>query len=564
MDNCLPASVAQKSAGRALVDRVPGQGLALFLVFFLTVVGLQWLAGAYQSEFGGSSQDEGAHYITGLMVRDYIANLFPAPPMQYAEDYYLHYPHVALGHWPPFFYLVQAAWTVLFSPSRPSVLLLMAIFPALLALTLYKATQGEFGPRAGMALGLLLILLPLVQEESSRVMAEHLLALLSFWAMLSFSQYLETEKGQYAVAFGVLAALAILTKGNAMALALVPPIALVLSRRCRLLKQPSFWYPAVIVLILCGPWYFLTLPMVQDAFTEPSWALTKRAFAFCFQVLVGSIGPTLSLLVLIGFVVRLCPPFRAQRVPGRWAAAGALVVSVWIFHALVPLDGRKDTRYMITALPPLLMFLASGMMWLAARLPLSGLSVHRRAVGLALLVTVSFATETFQLHRKAFTGFAGVAQCLLSQPELQNAVFLISSDTSGEQMFISEVAMREPRPGHIILRGSKVLASSTWTSAQYRLLYRTPEEVRNYLQSIPVGVLVISTLARQSAHEQQLIETVNRFPEHWEPICPYQERRHPEFPASPIHVYRAVGQAPKPVGKIRIDMRYKLGRAIEN
>jgi hypothetical protein len=564
MDNWLPSSGSQKRAGRAIVYRVPGKVLALFLVFFLTVVGLQWLAGAYQSEFGGSSQDEGAHYITGLMVRDYIANLFPAPPMQYAEDYYLHYPHVALGHWPPFFYLVQAAWTLLFTPSRLSVLLLMAIFPTLLALTLYKATQVEFGPRAGIALGLLLILLPLVQEESSRVMAENLLALLSFWAMLSFSQYLETEKGQYAVAFGVLAALAILTKGNAMTLALVPPIALVFSRRFRLLKQPSFWYPAVIVLIICGPWYFLTLHMVKDAFTEPSWELIRRAFASSFQVLVGSIGPTLSLLVIIGFVVRICTPFRAQRVPGRWAAAGALVVSVWIFHSLVPLDGRKDSRYMITALPPLLMFLASGMMWLAARLPLSGLSVQRRAVGLALLVTVIFATETFKLHRKEFTGFAGVVQCLLSKPELQNAVFLITSDTSGEQMFISEVAMLEPRPGHIILRGSKVLASSTWTSAQYRLLYRTPEEVSNYLQSIPVGVLVISTLASQSAHEKQLIETVTRFPEHWEPLCPYQERRHQGLPASAIQVYRAVGHEHKPVGKIRIDMRYKLGRAIEN
>ena len=89
------------------------------------MVALQWSAGAYRSEFG-AHPDESAHYVTGLMVRQYVAGRAPQPPFAFARAYYEHYPKVAIGHWPPAFYLLQTGWTLLFSASRISVLLLMA------------------------------------------------------------------------------------------------------------------------------------------------------------------------------------------------------------------------------------------------------------------------------------------------------------------------------------------------------------------------------------------------------------------------------------------------------
>ena len=69
--------------------KIVAKGLFLFLV----TVGLQWFASAYSSEFG-SDPDESSHYVTGLLVRDYIAQGFPSSPLRFAEDYYLHYPRV--------------------------------------------------------------------------------------------------------------------------------------------------------------------------------------------------------------------------------------------------------------------------------------------------------------------------------------------------------------------------------------------------------------------------------------------------------------------------------------
>ena len=87
--------------------------LLLLLLYFSITVLLQWASGTYHSDFGGYP-DEPGHYVTGLMVRDYIAAGFPDSPSRFAENYYLHYPKVAIGHWPPVFYSIQAAWMLIF------------------------------------------------------------------------------------------------------------------------------------------------------------------------------------------------------------------------------------------------------------------------------------------------------------------------------------------------------------------------------------------------------------------------------------------------------------------
>ena len=70
---------------------------AIVFVFAFDVAFLwQLFAGAYGSEFGGHP-DEAGHYVTGLMVRDYVATGFPGSPMKFAGEYYRHYPKVALG-----------------------------------------------------------------------------------------------------------------------------------------------------------------------------------------------------------------------------------------------------------------------------------------------------------------------------------------------------------------------------------------------------------------------------------------------------------------------------------
>src|SRR5690242_14747062 len=127
------------------IHSIPLVRMTLLLLFvFAWIVYLQWMGGGYSAEFIGYP-DESAHYVTGLMVHDYLISHDLFSPLEFAQRFEDHYPKVAIGHWPPVFYGLQAVWMMLFSASRGSMMLFMATVAALisayLAIWLYK----EFG-----------------------------------------------------------------------------------------------------------------------------------------------------------------------------------------------------------------------------------------------------------------------------------------------------------------------------------------------------------------------------------------------------------------------------------
>jgi hypothetical protein len=537
----------------------------IVLLFFAAVTGFQWASGAFRAEFG-HRPDESAHYVSGLMIRDYIAALAPAPPIRFAEDYYLHYPKMAMGHWPPFFYVVEAAWMLVFSPSRLSVLALLALLTTLLALTLHLALRSEFSTAAGVASGLLLISLPMTQAFSGMVMAEMLVALLMFSSVLVFARYLDTERWQDAAWFGLLASFAILTKGTGFTLALIPPIAVVLTRKFRLLVRPSFWLPAGIVLLLCGPWHYLAPGAMHDA-AVPLGRLKFEAFRIWYlpRMLIHLTGAGILLLSGIGFSVQiLYPIWKRQKLQAKWSATAALVVGFLVFRTWV--GAANDPRHLTILAPPLLMFLVAAVAWLAPRLPLGPLSARQKMAVVAAVIGLVFAVEKFTIPEKPSFGFQEVAQDLLARPEFRNSVFLISSEGLGEGRFISEVAMRERRPGHYVLRGSKMLARTSWFGHYYTPLYQTRAELMDYLDSIPVGILVMDHTPgwRQLQHHRLLNELLETYRDRWKLIGTYPRDRRSHASQSKILVYRLVGHEMRPVGRIRIDLRPRLGRFLEN
>ena len=328
--------------------------LGAFYVALQIVVLFQYLGGAYSSELGGHP-DEPAHYVTGLMIRDYLASGFHSGPMTYAKDYYDHYPKVALGNWPPVFYLIQSAWTLPFTPSHASVLRLMAVLTALLAALLFLALKREFGPMKAAFGATLLLALPLIQQHAGMVMTEIPVALLSLLATLCFARFLEREEALDSVLFGLFAALAILTKGSGLMLALVPPLALLFSRKFHLLKKLSFWYPVPIVLVLCGPWTWKFREEARAGWMEdnPSWSFTQQALLYYPKKLVLAVGVVMAIIAVIGLATKLFPRAKGHPPSALWSAAGALLFGVLFMHLLVPCG--LEPRHLVPALPALVM-----------------------------------------------------------------------------------------------------------------------------------------------------------------------------------------------------------------
>src|SRR5260370_23853733 len=147
--------------------------------------------------------------------------------------------------------MIEAVWMLAMAPSRSSIMLFMAMWTALLGLSLYHVLAKRYGGPAAATAALLFLMVPTTRMASEMVMLDPALALFSFWAAVNFGNFLDTGRWQDSSRFGVFAALAIMTKYNGLDLALLPPFALVLSRRINMLRNWVFWLPAAIVVTIC-------------------------------------------------------------------------------------------------------------------------------------------------------------------------------------------------------------------------------------------------------------------------------------------------------------------------
>jgi hypothetical protein len=229
------------------------------------------------------------------------------------------------------------------------------------------------------------------------------------------------------------------------------------------------------------------------------------------------------------------------------ACAFTLIVAVTLFHTAVPVNDLPR-RYLLPCLAPLLLFVVAGVEWLARSLWFGGWSPERRAVAVASLVFGAFFAFQFSLVRRQPTGFSRAAERLAGEP--RSLVILVSGDPAREGMTVAEIAMRDVRPRHYVLRASKVLSQSDWFGKGYRLLFHTPEQVSSYLDSVPVDfVLVDSTAPSALVHNTLLSRALHGRSETW---------RRSEIPAGPLTMWERIHAIPHGEPNITINMKHTL------
>src|SRR5581483_1652716 len=271
------------------------------LIYFAVVLSLQYIGGAFRDDFGGAS-DEPSHYVTAVMVRDYFAAGFPRGIMRFGEDFYIHYPKMAMGHWPPVAYIVLGTWMLIVGPGRTSVLVLIALLNATCALTLFLVARRVLFSIAAHLIAIIFLILPLVQLHCDMVMLEVPLMLVSFLAVLAFNRLLVRDTWANAFLFGLLASAAILIKGNAWALVLVPAISLLLLGELRRVLNLRLLAAAAIVCVTCVPFTLWSMHVVQDGWDSDTWTwqFTVKAVPSISQFMFATVGVVLALCFCAG------------------------------------------------------------------------------------------------------------------------------------------------------------------------------------------------------------------------------------------------------------------------
>lgn len=522
----------------ALLVLVLSFGLAALSVFF---------RGAMDSGVG-SLNDEPAHYATSIMVHDFLLGGDWLRPMDYARNWYLHYPKVALGQWPPMLYGMLGIWMVLFGVSGVAAILGMAFLTACCTTALVSWLSEEFGGLEAAVGGLLFLALPVVQQFSGSVMTEIPLALFCTLAVLAFGRFLDRGQTRDALVFGLLAVAGIMTKGNALALGFVPLLGVLYSRRIDLVRRWNFWLPAVMVLLLCAPWYVVTADIQARSWsggTLPNWDYFQRALPAYLLASVQLGGWGLALLAALGLATGI------RKGPGKngvWIAALAFFSGLLALLVILPSD--VDPRHLVLAAPLLIGCAVGGAVCLgrAGGLP--------RGLGLGLLLGL-FALEQFRVVPKDFGGYRGPMADLLGDPANQDAVFLVAGDAIGEGLIIAEGAASDaPRPRHHILRASKVLITDDWNGRDYQLHFPTSKQLQDQLEAFPVAFLILDSStnpAQRFEHHILLDQLVQERSDAWELISSSPVRRDGELFPDALRIYRLKGWRSLPPAQIQLN-----------
>lgn len=526
---------------------------ALAVFFFLVTLWLQWRNQAYVAELGAEG-DEAAHFVTSLLVRNYAADGMPGNPVSYAERLYFHYPKVAFGVWPPLFHLSGGIWMWLFGANRLSILLFIAALATGCALLVSLLMERYFGRLAGAVAGLIFLTLPRTQMLSAEVMTDLLVALLSFAAALAFGQFLRRERARDAIWFGVLAALAILTKYNALALAFVPPLAVLMTGRFALARKAAFWIPAGIVALLAGPWYWKMQHLVWYAAQPVPGIGDIPTVAWRYAADIGRVMLWILLVPAAAGVAEWFSRDGRRRDP-MWTAILAQMTAVLLFHIFV--YAFFEQRYLSQLLPGLVAFAVKGAVDICRLVETRIRREHLAgAMFAALLPAMVLAPGTTVRTAKRHHGYSEIAERILADASRPRHRILISSETRGESMLIGELAVRQPRPQHVVLRASKVLASSTWMGQGYRVLH-TPETLSRYVEEAGVNYLVVDRRPGEEvmAHHAMVVGMADGHGRNWKKLPPMAEG---------VDVYEIPQQAAAGRSPIRLDLGYTLGRDIQS
>jgi hypothetical protein len=500
--------------------------LPVLLFLFGFAILLHWHAGTFHSEFG-RYQDEGMHYVTGLAVHDFILSGEWAHPMAFAKGYYLHFPKVGFGQWPPMFYVVQAAWTLLFGVSRNSLLFLMVALTAVLAFLVYREAALQWGGMYGLLAALLLIAAPLTQVHTAMVMAEIPLAIFSFLSVLAWIRLLERGQGRDAFWFAVWTLAALMTKGNAWAILPVLPATVLVTRRFEVLRNRHLWLALGAVLLISVPYNWLTFRITSqgwDTVSVPGGGYLALSLAKHMGFVIGVLGVALSCLAAAGVVDRALLPLFRREASCYWVAMAVYGASIIAFHTLVPTSIEPRKIYQIV--PVVCLFVLAGADALARR-------VRRPAVrpAMAGAVVLLFLTTSFHFLAPFTPGFAAAVEALAGRPDTRGAAILISSNPfmeDAEAAIIAEWASRERKAGTYLVRGTKLLervARNESGEAVYQVSFHSDEEGLRALDEVPISYVILHTTAtgQPYQHHAMLQSLLAEHPAEWEKI--YESRR---------------------------------------
>jgi hypothetical protein len=443
----------------------------LLCAYVLAVaIGMAEMAGARAWLAGFSGADEPSHFLNGYFISSYLKAHFGANPLAFATDYYVHYPKISIGHWPPAYYGILGLLFLVIPATYPWVFgvnVLMASLPALGV----AAALARLGGRTVAVAGVVAFMLtPLVAEGQIMFMVDQPLAACMLAATATWIAYAERQTWARAIGFAALAALAVLIKGNGWVAVLIPVAHLALTNRWRLLLSVKLLVAAVLGALAVVPWYLVTAKIAADGFNyQMGWPYAWHALRANLTFLADNVSPLGAALALFAVVAE----WRVRKAdPSRWnivAGIVALILATLALQSIVPVD--IVDRYMAPALPAVVVLALLGA-WRLLTLNMAAGRKPLRMVAATIVLVCMLAPGVLHLAQRPPKSDVGAeAVAALIAPGAAPVVTVVDGAAGYEGSVIAASAVHDPHLRNYLVRSSKMLADSNFMGSSYSLKF---------------------------------------------------------------------------------------------
>lgn len=457
--------------------------LGLVLCVALLALAMTFL---HALDSGLSGSDEGSHFLNGYLVWSYLAEGMGQSPLEFAKEFYVHYPKISIGHWPPLYYAFLGCLFFVLPHSPFPFMVVNLLIGVLPALIVGRFARVALGSRWAIVASVICVMTPICLGNTMRLMLDQALASLCLVAAMVWSRYANEPNLKAGLLYALIAASAIMVKGNGWMLGLFPLVHILLESRWILLTNWRTYASGLLCLLLVGGWTVATYKISSDGFNY-DWGFEYffRALPNFTSGLYDSFGPIGIAVVVIGIIVTLvCDLDVITKNLGRTCLA--LAVSTVLFHSIVPVD--LDIRYMSSAVPPLTILAVIGLRYVVR--VVTGLESPPLIVFAALAAVLCVPGLQFLQTRGARFDLRmdSVAEKIA---ELGQVVVVVDGTPGVEGALTAEIALRDSERRKYVVRSSQLLAKSSFMGNQYALRVESPQAVLRALESVSGNAVVV-------------------------------------------------------------------------
>ena len=473
----------RKSGGTWVREHKAGSA---WWVSLLTICGVLLFAvrGITRGEFS-YNVDETQHACTGQFVADLLRDHPFRHPVEYTYLYYVHYPALSgVLHWPPLFYLWEGLVFLVLGPSVVTARISILLLAALTLWIWFRLVEEVESTWAAVAATVLLGLAPAFLLFARTVMLEIPSLLLCLGASYLWIRFLRQGRDGSLVGFAAMAALAMLTKQNAVYLAMFCVLSVAALRRWGLLWRRASAVAVGVAVLIAGPYYGLVSLLhwssIRGDLAEKQSGMLAQ-LAYYPRALPELMGWPLLLLSLVGVVTCRWWGRRENHIVfGSWSLA--------VYLAMTAI-GHKEPRYVLYLLPAMVYFAVWPVAFAVRPVVLGRVAgeARRAAVGSLAVVMVAVGVRAWKTQRPYVTGYAAAVRGL--RAATSSGVVLL--DTKIPANFIFFLRNEDSSHRFVLLRKAlySVRIKEELGGEEY---VHTPAELQQLLRADGIRYLVVS------------------------------------------------------------------------